>query len=292
MNCGERTYAAARYAASRWSAIDLHQVSPGDIEHVNVGRRRADGRRRHRPGQPEDRRPRARAPRAPTPSTCVQQTDCTLRLLRRRRQHRPVLDLRPARPRPPASRSTPTRRRPACRASPARPPATSGTSTTPGYGTHTGFNGASIVERQQPARTAAGHHDRCGRPGHRPEVPRLERLHPAQLPAPERQGVPQRRRALAGQRQHPAGHRGGLRADRLQPRPARSRPGGSSASTARPNAIVPLDKVELSDLGTYPLPVGAFCSSHWFDFHPSGHRRGRASTAAAPSSSTYATRRT
>ncbi len=37
-----------------------------------------------------------------------------------------------------------------------------------------------------------------------------------------------------------------------------------------PSAIVPLDKVELSDLGTFPLPVGAFCSSHWFDYHPSG----------------------
>ena len=33
---------------------------------------------------------------------------------------------------------------------------------------------------------------------------------------------------------------------------------------------MPLDKVELADLGTFPLPVGAFCSSHWFDFHPSG----------------------
>jgi hypothetical protein len=37
-----------------------------------------------------------------------------------------------------------------------------------------------------------------------------------------------------------------------------------------PDAIVPLDKVELSDLGTYPLPQGAFCSAHWFSFHPSG----------------------
>ena len=34
--------------------------------------------------------------------------------------------------------------------------------------------------------------------------------------------------------------------------------------------IVPLDKVELADLGSFPLPRGAFCSSHWFDFHPSG----------------------
>ena len=37
-----------------------------------------------------------------------------------------------------------------------------------------------------------------------------------------------------------------------------------------PDAIVPLDKVELADLGTYPLPQGAFCSAHWFDYHPSG----------------------
>ena len=33
---------------------------------------------------------------------------------------------------------------------------------------------------------------------------------------------------------------------------------------------MPLDKVELSDLGTYPLPQGAFCSAHWFSYHPSG----------------------
>ena len=31
------------------------------------------------------------------------------------------------------------------------------------------------------------------------------------------------------------------------------------------SAIVPLDKVELADLGTFPLPRGGFCSAHWFD---------------------------
>ena len=35
-------------------------------------------------------------------------------------------------------------------------------------------------------------------------------------------------------------------------------------------SIVPLAKLELADLGTFPVPVGAFCSSHWFDYHPSG----------------------
>jgi hypothetical protein len=36
------------------------------------------------------------------------------------------------------------------------------------------------------------------------------------------------------------------------------------------SAIVPLDKVELADLGSFPLPQGAFCSSHWFDYRPGG----------------------
>ncbi len=36
------------------------------------------------------------------------------------------------------------------------------------------------------------------------------------------------------------------------------------------DAIRPLDKVELSDLGNYPLPIGGFCSSHWFDYRPGG----------------------
>jgi hypothetical protein len=43
-------------------------------------------------------------------------------------------------------------------------------------------------------------------------------------------------------------------------------PGGDAGE----GAIVPLDKVELADLGTFPLPVGGFCSSHWFDYHQSG----------------------
>jgi len=35
-------------------------------------------------------------------------------------------------------------------------------------------------------------------------------------------------------------------------------------------AIVPLDKVELADLGSFPSPVGAFCSAHWFDYRAGG----------------------
>jgi hypothetical protein len=43
----------------------------------------------------------------------------------------------------------------------------------------------------------------------------------------------------------------------------------------RPGGIVPLDKVELSDLQEQQpdgieTPVGGFCSAHWFDFRPGG----------------------
>jgi hypothetical protein len=43
----------------------------------------------------------------------------------------------------------------------------------------------------------------------------------------------------------------------------------------RPSSIVPLDKVELADLqaqqpSSLPLPVGTFCSAHWFEYHRSG----------------------
>jgi hypothetical protein len=43
-------------------------------------------------------------------------------------------------------------------------------------------------------------------------------------------------------------------------------PGGDAAE----GTIAPLDKVELGDLGTFPLPVGGFCSAHWFDYHQAG----------------------
>ncbi len=38
----------------------------------------------------------------------------------------------------------------------------------------------------------------------------------------------------------------------------------------RKGGIVPLDKVELADLGNFPLPQGTFCSSHWFDYRAGG----------------------
>lgn len=43
-----------------------------------------------------------------------------------------------------------------------------------------------------------------------------------------------------------------------------------TALDGTPGAIVPLDKVELADLGNFAVPDYAFCSAHWFDYHPSG----------------------
>ena len=40
--------------------------------------------------------------------------------------------------------------------------------------------------------------------------------------------------------------------------------------TGGTNAIVPLDKVELTDLDASAPPVYGFCSAHWFDYHQSG----------------------
>ena len=40
--------------------------------------------------------------------------------------------------------------------------------------------------------------------------------------------------------------------------------------TGGKNAIVPLDKVELTDLDPSAPPVYGFCSAHWFDYHQSG----------------------
>ena len=48
-------------------------------------------------------------------------------------------------------------------------------------------------------------------------------------------------------------------------------------------SIVPLDKVELADLGTYPVPAGRLLLRALVRLPPQRHRRDRASTAAAPS---------
>ncbi len=86
-----------------------------------------------------------------------------------------------------------------------------------GFGTHTGWGGSSMWDVSQPPQAGARDHDRRRRPGHRPRVRRLQRLHPPQLVPAQRRQVQAAEQALVRARQRAAGDRGGLRADRLQP---------------------------------------------------------------------------
>ena len=241
------------------------------------------------PANPRDRRPRARARPARTPSpACSRPTAPT---------PTPPVTTAPAASRSSTcatsttpSRSTPTRRRRACRASRARPPGTSGTSTTPASAPTPGSTAPRCGARRNPRAPRLVTTTGARRQGDDPKYPGWNDfiLHNSQRPNAKafRNGAA------------PSLANGNilLVTEEDYEQPDCSQAGSFQTWWVKrldgtPNAIVPLDKVELSDLGTFPLPVGAFCSSHWFDFHPSGHRRGRASTVAAPSSSTYATRK-
>ena len=58
-----------------------------------------------------------------------------------------------------------------------------------------------------------------------------------------------------------------------------------------PGTLTPLDRINPVDLGEgVSAPQMAFCSAHWFDYHPSGIVAARASTRAACGCSTSATR--
>ncbi|CAM3801186.1 hypothetical protein NOMA109596_11380 [Nocardioides marinus] len=138
-----------------------------------------------------------------------------------------------------------------------------------GVGTHTGYEGASMWSTKKPGRPrllattgAAGAGDDPAFEGwndfilHNSFRPHAERFKPNRKPSLKRGNVllvteedyEQTDCALAGSFQT-------WWVKRLN---------------GKPGSIVPLDKVELADLGTYPLPVGAFCSSHWFDYRPGG----------------------
>lgn len=138
-----------------------------------------------------------------------------------------------------------------------------------GVGTHTGFDGASMWSTDRPARPRllattgrAGTGEAPGSEGYNDFIlhnsfrPHASRFRPGAEPSLRRGNVllvteedyEQTDCSLAGSFQT-------WWVKRLD---------------GRPGGIVPLDKVELADLGTYPLPVGAFCSAHWFDYRPGG----------------------
>ena len=273
MNCGERRTARrhpALRADRRRRRAGLARRHPARQRR----RRRADRRRRHRPGRADDPVARARHDQHPH-GRLRRPTDCTyaysagdsdggFTIFDLRNLDKPhEVDARPA-----------DGRRAAVHAR--RPPATSGTSTPPAS-----------------ARTPAGTARRCGRTD-RPAHPRLitttGKAGPGRGPATSRAGTtsscttpfrPNAHGVRAGRQpvlQATATSCSSPRRTTSRPtarRPARSRPGGSSGSTARKSAIVPLDKVELADLGNFPLPQGALLLVALVRLPPGRPRRGR-----------------
>lgn len=259
MNCGERRTpeGVRRFALI---GVDSFQVSPGDLQHVNVG-----GGELVVVDVTDPTAPRI-ASRAPATTsthtvTCVDGTNCRFVYSAGDDGHFSILDLRDL---------DAPREVDADRATPGVQPFASPTAghkwnvDGAGIATHTGFGGASMWDISRPSRprliTTTG---RAGKgtdpdhPGwndfilHNSFRPNAEAFTPRSRPSFAHGNVllvteedyEQTDCALAGSFQtwwvkRLDGHR---------------------------SAIVPLDKVELADLGSYPLPRGAFCSSHWFD---------------------------
>ena len=193
------------------AGVDLFRVASDDLEHVNVD----DGAQMAiidvtDPDNPFTRvgDPARREPGTVTSSThtvqCLDQADCRYAYTAGGRDgFFSVLDLTDL----DAPKEVATVNSPAAGPNPVF---TSGAGhywdfDTAGIGWHTGSGGAAAFDVPTRCGRAAQRHERAG---HRAGP---QRLHPAQLDAPQREGLPARRRALAGQRQRAAGDRGGLR---------------------------------------------------------------------------------
>ena len=241
---------------------------PTDIRARQRRRRGAAHRRRHRPGQPGHPVPRARHHQHPH-RRLRRRDRLPLRLLRRR-QRRQLLDLRPARPRRTRARSTPTRPTPGVQPFSSPTAGHKWNFDDAGYGTHTGWDGSSIWDVARPAATR-GWSPRPAPPARAPtRVRGLQRLHPPQL-------VPPQRRPVQAGPARPSFANGNVLLVTEEDYEQTDCSLAGSFQTwhvkrlnGTPSAIVPLDKVELSDLGNFPLPQGTFCSAHWFDYHPCG----------------------
>ena len=289
MNCGERRYRKGKIRRFALVGVDLYQASPDDISHANAGG-----------GElvvvdvtdPKNPRITGRTPGSTSTHTlaCVDQTNCTYAYSAGsdKQSRFSIFDLRNL-DRPRRGRLRPE-------------DAGSAGLLQPDGGPQVGLRrrrhrhphrlqGRLDVERQPAPEAAGDHHDRTRGPGHRPAVPRLERLHPAQLPAAERQGVqaPQepRRRPTATSCSSPRR----TTSRPTAPRPARSRPGGSSASTAPPTRSFRWTRSSSPTSVPSRCPRARSAPRTGSTTTPRGSSR-PGSTAAAPSSWTSATRGT
>jgi len=264
MNCGERrtAHGTRRFALI---GIDSVQASPDDIQHVNAGGGELVVVDVTDPAAPHIL---SRAPGTTSTHTvaCVDRTDCTYVYSAGEGNHFSIFDLRRlGRPHEVDAR----------RGKDGVQPFWSPTAghkwnfDAAGIGTHTGWNGASMWRTTDPAHprliTTTG---RAGR-GNDPRYPGWNDfiLHNSFRP---------NARAFKPNSKPSFAHGNVLLATEEDYEQTDCTKAGSFQTwwvkrlDGTRSAIVPLDKVELSDLGDFPLPQGAFCSSHWFDYRPGG----------------------
>jgi len=264
MNCGERrtAHGTRRFALI---GIDSVQASPDDIQHVNAGGGELVVVDVTDPAAPHIL---SRAPGTTSTHTvaCVDRTDCTYVYSAGEGNHFSIFDLRRlGRPHEVDAR----------RGKDGVQPFWSPTAghkwnfDAAGIGTHTGWNGASMWRTTDPAHprliTTTG---RAGR-GNDPRYPGWNDfiLHNSFRP---------NAKAFKPNSKPSFAHGNVLLATEEDYEQTDCTKAGSFQTwwvkrlDGTRSAIVPLDKVELSDLGDFPLPQGAFCSSHWFDYRPGG----------------------
>jgi hypothetical protein len=264
MNCGERRTASGtkRFALI---GVDAVQAGPGDVAHANVGGGELVVVDVTEPGAPTIL---SRTPSTTSTHTvaCVQVRDCRYAYTAGEDDNFSILDLtRLGRPHE-------------VDAEPDLPGVQPHWSPTAGHkwnfdaagiGTHTGWNGASMWRTDHPRHPrlvtttgAAGRGDDPDHPGwndfilHNSFRPHARRFRPDSPPSPAHGNV-----LLVTEEDYE--QTDCSTAGSFQTWWVKRLDGTRSA-------IVPLDKVELADLGTFPSPQGAFCSSHWFDFRPGG----------------------
>jgi hypothetical protein len=264
MNCGERrtAHGVRRFALI---GVDSVQASPDDAQHTNVG-----GGELIVVDVTDPTRPRilSRAPGTTSTHTvaCVDPRNCTYAYSAGEGNHFSIFDLRRL-GEPHEVDAKPER----AGVQPFWSP-TAGHKwnfDAAGFGTHTGWNGASMWRTTNPARPRlvtttgkAGRGDDPQHPGwndfilHNSFRPNAKAFKPNSAPSFRHGNV-----LLVTEEDYE--QTDCTKAGSFQTWWVKRLDG-------TPSAIKPLDKVELADLGSYPLPQGAFCSSHWFDYHPRG----------------------
>jgi hypothetical protein len=268
MNCGERQ---TKKGVRRFALIglDLYQATPTseDIEHVNVG-----GNELVVVDVTDEAHPRIRSRVPGTTSThtvaCVDELDCRYAYSAgddssgrfsifdlRRLSHPAELDSNPDKAGIQGFRSP-----------------TAGHKwnfDNAGYGSHTGFDGTSIFDVRNPRHprlvTTTGAAGRGDDPEHagwndfihhnslRPNARRFAKFSPPSVSNGNVLFVTEE-----DYEQTDCARAGSFQTWKV------------TTLGGRKDAIVPLDKVELADLGNFPVPQYAFCSAHWFDYHPAG----------------------